>query len=277
MARTRTAQTQAARATTARKRATRKARRSHAKSRHPSRRGEFLGMIMLAATTFLLVSLYSYDAADGDLFIHIAGDPPKNLGGTVGATLAALAFQMLGIGAWVGVATCGTLGWCRIRGEHIPAVITKTIGLVTFVGFGCILAHYGLGDVWLGGRPSPAGGLLGVSGGHTLLGAFGSVGGPLVAATASLLALIAVTKLSLARGAVVLWSTCTAGIRQARTTTARWRERRRKTRQRRTVIKKYAARHVDEEIETISTVTDSGALADIARPGQCHPPGSTGS
>ncbi len=223
-------------------------------------------MIMLAATTFLLVSLYSYDAADGDLFIHIAGDPPKNLGGTVGATLAALAFQMLGIGAWVGVATCGTLGWCRIRGEHIPAVITKTIGLVTFVGFGCILAHYGLGDVWLGGRPSPAGGLLGVSGGHTLLGAFGSVGGPLVAATASLLALIAVTKLSLARGAVVLWSTCTAGIRQARTTTARWRERRRKTRQRRTVIKKYAARHVDEEIETISTVTDSGALLTLRVP-----------
>ncbi len=223
-------------------------------------------MIVLAATAFLLVSLYSYDAADGDLFIHIAGDPPKNLGGTVGATIAALAFQMLGIGAWVGVATCGTLGWCRIRGEHIPAVITKTIGLFTFIGFGCILAHYGLGDVGLGGRPSPAGGLLGVSGGHTLQGAFGSVGGPLVAATASLLALIAVTKLSLARGTAMLWSTCTARIRQGRTTTARWRERRRKTRQRRTVIKKYAARHAEKETETKSTAVEPGALLTLRVP-----------
>ena len=60
-------------ANTARTRVTQKARRSRARSRHPSRCGEFLGMIVLAATAFLLVSLYSYDAAAGDLFIHIAG------------------------------------------------------------------------------------------------------------------------------------------------------------------------------------------------------------
>lgn len=226
-------------------------------------------MIVLAGTAFLLVSLYSYDAADSDLFIHIAGDTPKNLGGTVGATLAALAFQMLGIGAWAGVAMCGALGWCRIRGEHIPAVITKTIGLVAFVGFGCILSHYGFGDLWLGGRPSPAGGLLGVSGGHTLQAAFGTVGGPLVAGTASLLALIAVTKLSLSRGAAMLWSGCNAGIRQSRTATTRWRERRRKTRQRRTVIKKYAARNIVEEApeaEAPAATTESGALLTLRVP-----------
>jgi len=230
-------------------------------------------MIMLAATTFLLVSLYSYDAADSDLFIHIAGDTPKNLGGTVGATLAALAFQMLGIGAWVAVATCGALGWCRIRGEHIPSVITKTIGLVTFVGFGCVLAHFGFGELWLGGRLSPAGGLLGVSGGHTLQGAFGTVGGPLVAGTASLLALVAVTKLSLARGVAMLWSGCTATIGHGRTTTARWRERRRKTRQRRTVIKKYAARHLgaeespaETEAEAPLPPTEPGALLTLRVP-----------
>ena len=251
-----------------RKRSSRKTRRSAAKGRQPSRRGEFLGMIVLAATTFLLVSLYSYDAADGDLFIHIAGAPPENLGGTVGATLAALAFQMLGVGAWVGVAACGVLGWCRVRGEHIPAVATKTIGLFTLVGFGCVLAHYGFGEVWLGGRPTPAGGLLGVSGGSTLQGAFGSIGGPLVAATASLLALIAVTKFSLARGADMLWSGCTACFRHGRTTAARWRERRRKTRQRRTVIKKYAARDVEQEDEAPPTpeATESGALLTLRVP-----------
>ncbi len=224
-------------------------------------------MVMLAAAFFLLVSLYSFDASDGDLFIHIAGDPPQNLGGTVGATLSALAFQMLGIGAWMGVATCAVIGWCRLRGEHIPAVITKSIGLVAFVGFGCILAHYALGEVWLGGRPSPAGGLLGVSGGHTMEGAFGSVGGPLVAATASLLALIAVTKLSLARAAAILWAGCVASVRQGRTTAARWRERRRKTRQRRTVIKKYAARRGNEDkSEPPSAVTESGALLTLRVP-----------
>ncbi len=224
-------------------------------------------MTVLAAAAFLLISLYSYDAADGDLFIHIAGDPPKNLGGTVGATLAALAFQMLGIGAWVGVATCGVAGWCRIRGDYVPAVITKSIGLVAFVGFGCVLAHYALGEVWLGGRPSPAGGLLGVSGGLTMQGAFGSAGGPLVAATASLLALVAVTKLSLARGATILWAGCAASVRQGRTATARWRERRRKTRQRRDVIKKYAARHGDDDKpEPVPDFTEPGALLTLRVP-----------
>ena len=266
MARTPTAQKQIGRAKLARRRTRRKPRRPPARNRQASRRSEFLGMIVLAATTFLLLSLYSYDAADGDLFIHIAGEPPRNLGGTVGATLAALAFQILGFGAWIGVATCGALGWCRVRGEHIPAVATKTIGSASFVAFGCVLAHYSLGEVVLGGRTAPAGGLLGMSGGHMLKDTFGSAGGPLVATTASLLSLIAVTKLSLARGASMLWSVCTATVRQGRTSIARWRERRRKRRQRRTVIKKYASQHIDEEPEPTSKIIDSGSLLTLRVP-----------
>jgi len=223
----------------------RKTARKRTPRRKPSnRRGdEVLGLILLAAAAFLAVSLYSYDAADGDLFVHLANRPILNLGGSVGATLAAIGYQLLGLGAWGAAVVCGSLGWVRFRSREIPAAFTKVVGCSTLLIFGCILVHYALGSILLGGHQAAAGGILGTWGGAALLSSFGPFGGPLVALTAFLLSLVAVTKLSLARLGRSLWDTVIFVSRHLRTSVTRGSERRRKSRQRRAVIKKYTAKN----------------------------------
>jgi len=211
--------------------------------KNPSSRGdEVLGVILLAASAFLVVSLYSYDAADSDLFVYLADRRAENLGGRVGATLAALGFQLLGVGAWSTAIAAGALGWCRFRSRQIPAAFTKIVGGSTLLVFGCILVHFVLGPILLGGHQAPAGGLLGAWGGAALLNSFGPFGGPLVALTAFALSLVAVTKLSLARLANTFWSVLASTTRHVRTTLTRWSEQRRKSRQRLAVIKKYTSK-----------------------------------
>ncbi|NKB87892.1 MAG: DNA translocase FtsK [Acidobacteria bacterium] len=231
------------------------------------------------AAAFFLVSLFSYDAADSDLFVHLADSPADNLGGRVGATFAALGFQLLGLGAWSAAIACGSFGWFRFRSREIPAAFTKVVGCSTLLIFGCILVHYLLGAISLGGTPAPAGGILGAWGGDALLSSFGPVGGPLVAVTAFLLSLVAVTKLSLARLALAIWNFLVSSSRHLRTTATRWREQRRKTRQRAAVIKKYTAKAtktpkgiaVDDEAQAPA---EPGALLTLKVPVKNKRPGA---
>ncbi len=245
-----------------------------------NRRGdEVLGLVLLAAAAFLAVSLYSYNAADSDLFVNLANAPAANLGGSVGATLAAIAFQLLGVGAWATAIACGSLGWMRFRSREIPAAFTKMVGCSTLVIFGCILVHYAFGPILLGGRQSASGGLLGASGGAALLSSFGPFGGPLLALTAFLLSLVAVTKLSLARLARSLWNSLVFAGRYIRTSVTRWREQRRKSQQRRAVIKKYTAKKPNkdqpaEEADSDKGLDAPGSLLTLKVPVRSKRPGA---
>lgn len=230
-------------------------KRASVRKKSSSRGDEVLGVVLLAASAFLAVSLYSYDAADSDLFVHLTAKPAENLGGRVGATVSALGFQLLGLGAWSTAIAAGSLGWVRFRSRSIPAAFTKVVGCSTLLVFGCILVHYLLGPILLGGHQAPAGGLLGAWGGGALLRSFGPFGGPLVALTAFLLSLVAVTKLSLARLARSLWNSLTAVTRQVRTTLTRWSEQRRKSRQRLAVIKKHTAKK-DQPVASVAAKAD---------------------
>ncbi len=210
---------------------------------------EILGLLLLAGTVFLAVSLYSYDTNDGDLFIHLANGPPANLGGRVGATFAALAIQLMGIGAYLSVVVMGAVANVQLRRIPVPAVATKLTGIVALLMFGCILAEYAIGDITIGGQSTAAGGLLGRWGGARLEAAFGTAGAPLLALTASLLAFVGLTKLSIAWIAQWVVQTMGASFRHTRMLTARWREQRRKNKQRATVIRKYSAKDPEPLIE----------------------------
>jgi S-DNA-T family DNA segregation ATPase FtsK/SpoIIIE len=232
---------------------------------------EALGVLAISAAGFLAVSLLSYDAADGDLFIHLASSAPANMGGRVGATVAAVAFQLVGIGAWLGVVALTSVGWLRIRRRPIAAPTTKIVGSLVLLVFGCVLAEYGAGQISLGGRPAAAGGILGTWAAAGLTAAFGSVGGPLVALTAALLALVLVTKVSIARVSRSTWDGLVEGTRYVRTVLARWREQRRKQKQRQTVIKKYSARRARaaaeaEEEEELQIPVTKGPILTVKVP-----------
>ena len=204
---------------------------------------EILGVGLLAAGLLLFISLASYDASDGDLFIHLVDTPPANLGGHVGATLAALAVLLVGAGAFLLPLALIGLGVSRLRSRPLTAPLSKAAGFGALFFFACVLAEYGFGTLPLGGEPTAAGGLLGIWGGDRLREAFGAVGGPLVATTACVVAIVFLTRISIAALAHRACARIAAAARRIRTLWVHTREARRKARQRARVIRKYAERH----------------------------------
>ena len=238
-----------------------------ARSRH---HGELLGIVLLMTAIYLAVSLYSYNANDGDLFIHVAGDTPSNLSGPIGATLAALSYQLVGLSAWIGVLLIGTLGYVRLRNLEIAAPASKLLGVVAVIGFGCVATEYAIGTVSLGQTDLAAGGLLGLWGAGVLSRTLGPVGGPLAAATATLLAFAILTKLSVAWLVDRTWELVCNLYQRILTTMARWSEQSRKQRQRRNVMAKYSERRLGAKLGDSANAAVA-ALTDSAEAGETGP------
>ena len=216
------------------------------KRKGPASQGRFreeaIGFVCLATAVFLAVALISYTAADPNPFDFAANAPIQNWAGPVGATLAALAFQLVGVGAWLCAFVLALVGWNRIRRRKIESPFTKTLGIVTLTASVCGLTTMGLGTISYGGGAFAAGGIVGSLTSVSLLSAFGPVGGPLVAVTAALLAIIAATRLSIEGMVVAVWRALMNTLRRMRTSFAHHREQRRKAKARRLVIDKHAAR-----------------------------------
>ncbi len=205
-------------------------------------REEAIGFVCLAAAVFLAVALASYTAADPNPFDFAASAPIQNWAGPVGATLAAVAFQLVGLAAWLCSFVLALVGWNRIRRRKIESPFTKTLGIVTLTASVCGLSTMGLGTIGSGGGALAAGGIVGSLSAMASLSAFGPVGAPLVAVTAALLAIIVATRLSIEGMVVAAWRGLMSTLRRMRTSFAHRREQRRKAKARRSVIDKYAAR-----------------------------------
>lgn len=216
------------------------------KRKRPASQGRFreeaIGFVCLAAAVFLAVALISYTAADPNPFDFAASAPIQNWAGPVGATLAAIAFQLVGLGAWLCAFVLALVGWNRIRRRKIESPFTKTVGIVTLTASVCGLITMALGTIGYSGGTFAAGGIVGSLSAMALLSAFGPVGGPLVAITAALLAIIAATRLSIEGMVVAAWRWLMNAVRRLRTGFAHRREQRRKAKARRAVIDKHAAR-----------------------------------
>jgi len=221
------------------------------KRKGPASQGRFreeaIGFVCLATAVFLAVALISYTAADPNPFDFAASAPIQNWAGPVGATLAALAFQLVGVGAWLCAFVLALVGWNRIRRHKIASPFTKTLGIVTLTASVCALITMGLGTISYGGGAFAAGGIVGSLTSVALLSAFGPVGGPLVAVTAALLAIIAATRLSIEGMVVAVWRGLMNTLRRMRTRFAHHREQHRKAKARRSVIDKHAARESAEK------------------------------
>jgi S-DNA-T family DNA segregation ATPase FtsK/SpoIIIE len=204
-------------------------------------RDEAIGFSCLAAALFAAVALFSYSAVDPNPFDFSGDGPTRNWGGPVGATVAALAFQLVGLGAWLCAFLLGLVGINRILRRKIESPLTKALGLLTLAVSTCALVTMGVGVVTVGGGTFAAGGVVGSMTAAALASAFGPVGGPLVAVTAALLAIVMATRLSIEAMLAAGWRALMGAIRRTRTSIARGRERRRKARARRAVLDKHAA------------------------------------
>jgi len=216
------------------------------KRKRPESQGRFreeaIGFLCLASAVFLAVALISYNAADPNPFDFAAEGSSQNWAGPVGATLAALSFQLFGLGAWLCSCVLALVGWNRIRRHKVEAPFTKTLGVVVLTAAVCGLATMGLGEITWGDGNFAAGGFIGSMTSRALLSAFGPVGGPLVALTAALLAIIAATRLSIEGMLLAAWKGLLGTLRRARTSMAHRSEQRRKAKARRTVIARHAAK-----------------------------------
>ena len=105
---------------------------------------DITALVLLAATTFVLASLASFDAADPPV-PHAF--PPNarvfNACGAVGSFLAGQAYQWLGIASWIGLALVAALDVALLRRRVLPDLPLRTIGaVIATVGSATLLAMF---------------------------------------------------------------------------------------------------------------------------------------
>jgi len=105
---------------------------------------DITALVLLAATTFALASLASFDAADPPV-PHAF--PPNarvfNACGAVGSFLAGQAYQWLGIASWIGLALVAALDVTLLRRRVLPDLPLRTVGaVIATVGSATLLAMF---------------------------------------------------------------------------------------------------------------------------------------
>jgi len=206
------------------------------------RLSEFIGVALFAAALIWLVALVTYDAADPVWFFHAgAARQPANFIGRVGAFVAELSIQVLGLASFmipVVLAAAGwTLFWCR-RAE---AVYTKLIGTGLLAGCLASLLQLSLGAATLSGRKLAAGGYLGAVLSDQLASYFSRAGSFIVIVTLLLLSVILATQFSFGRMFSAIGDAVFGSARRAVDRLRRWRESSRREKARREVVRKRMA------------------------------------
>ncbi len=158
--------------------------------------GELLGVVFLASSLLLFLSLVSYNGLDPSASVSSAAQEYANYVGKVGAWSSDFLFQLLGLAALYLPILLLVLGYKTIRGRPAEYPFIKLLG------FSCTLAALSAGLSLL----SPtlpeivnftAGGMLGILLANLLLLFLNAPGSLVVVATLLILSLIATTRFSI--------------------------------------------------------------------------------
>jgi S-DNA-T family DNA segregation ATPase FtsK/SpoIIIE len=197
---------------------------------------EYVGILLLAMSALLFVSLLSYDPGDPSLTSLSSNPAVHNLSGKVGAVVADLLFQGIGGGAYLLPLGALFLGWRSVLRR--PGGVT----LKTALGFSFLLVFIpALMDLWLPSIPSPVGGWIlrdhpgGIAGGLTnafLTDYFNPIGAQIIILAGLLSSLMVVSSLSLVgltrvigRGSRRLFSAARVAVMIYREQSRRWKSR----------------------------------------------------
>jgi len=102
------------------------------------RLNEIIGMIVLVGAVMLLLALASYTPTDPSFNTvghYVMGRPAHNWTGMVGAYLADVMLQLIGVAAFFLPLVLGRLGICWMRSRPAGSPLAKTIGLGMWVVF----------------------------------------------------------------------------------------------------------------------------------------------
>ena len=213
---------------------------------------EFVGVALFAAALIWIIALATYDPNDPVWFFS-AGlqGAPANFAGRVGAFLAELSFQLVGYAAYLIPAFLVVTGWHYFWCRDIDAAGTKTTGGVLL--FACTSAFLSLlmGTVTLSGKPFRSGGYVGDWLAGEMSEYLNRTGSAIVILTLIFLSIILSTQFSFGRFFGAAFKAAKAGSRQALDAFGKWREERRREKQRREVIAKHTKKGgVPPEIKT---------------------------
>lgn len=124
------------------------------------RLNEVVALVFLASGLYIFLSLISYQSTDPSWNAVSSVVRADNLMGRIGAHIADLCFQILGLASFVLPPLFGVLGWRWLRSQPIETPWAKLCGAAMFVGGGCVALSLAP-SLRMFASNIPAGGLVG--------------------------------------------------------------------------------------------------------------------
>jgi S-DNA-T family DNA segregation ATPase FtsK/SpoIIIE len=162
------------------------------------RLNEALAFVYLASGLAIFLALASYDPLDRSWNTATGAEPPANMIGAVGAWLADVLLQVLGLAAYTIPALILMVAWKWVRSAPIQAPWVKIAGGLLWISASC--TALGMIPGW---RPIagvvPAGGLLGLLASSALVGALNPAGAAVATLTAWVFSLYMISSFEMAK------------------------------------------------------------------------------
>jgi S-DNA-T family DNA segregation ATPase FtsK/SpoIIIE len=235
---------------------------------------EALGVLLLLAGVLTLLSLFSYDPRDPNLFSLSTGaaESPTNWIGGFGASLSAALYQTLGFAAWTVPVALAFWGVRRFASRPIENRSSKAVGFsLLFLAVPALLS-LAFGRRALAGEEAESGGIVGRAVSEAARERLGTTGAVLLVITLILIAVPLATQVSLADVFFGLRVRLVGLLSRFRLGWARTRDRRTKERLRRTVVAKHLekAKKNGISLEDVPFATEDAPpfLAEVPGPGK---------
>jgi DNA segregation ATPase FtsK/SpoIIIE, S-DNA-T family len=235
---------------------------------------EALGVLLLLAGVLTLLSLFSYDPRDPNLFSLTTGaaESPTNWIGGFGASLSAALYQTLGFAAWTVPVALAFWGVRRFAAKPFENRSSKAVGFALLFLAVPALLSLAFGRRALAGEEAESGGIVGRAVSDAARARLGTTGAVLLVITLVLIAVPLSTQVSLADVFFGLRLRLIALLSHFRLGWARNRDRRTKERLRRTVVAKHLekARKDPISLEDVPFAGDDAPpfLAEVPGPGK---------
>jgi DNA segregation ATPase FtsK/SpoIIIE, S-DNA-T family len=235
---------------------------------------EALGVLLLLAGVLALLSLYSYDPRDPNLFSLTTGEveSPTNWIGGFGASLSAALYQALGFAAWTVPVFLAFWGVRRFASRPFENRGSKAFGIALLFLAVPALLSLAFGRRPLAGEDAEAGGIVGRAVSEAARSRLGTTGAVLIVVTLILIAVPLSTQVSLADVLFGLRVRLAGLFSRFQLGWARTRDRRTKERLRRTVVAKHLEKAKREGIslEDVPFATDDSPpfLRELPGPGK---------
>ncbi len=224
---------------------------------------EALGIVFMATSVLLLLSLLSYDRFDASLNVSTSVSTYANQVGRFGAGLADALFQSFGFPALLLPLALLRLGYRRIRRRPAQYPVLRAVGFAGVTISLCVGLY--LAKPLLPVNPAfEPGGAIGAFAGNLLRTYLNTAGSALVAATTLLLALVTTTRFSLEMALGWMGGVGWPGPASLRERFARWRK---ASRDRRDLKRKNAADLMTQPPPSRSTLPPFDARLERGSPG----------